>query len=169
MTKRLYFLLPDVDSCKAVVGGLLQRGVKQRHIHAVANRFTPLEGLPHASLLQTSEFGRGIDLGLGLGGIAGLLGGLIAVTFPPAGLVLGGGALLVAAAGGAGAGALVSAMVASDIPNHKLKTFDDAISAGQVLLLVDIPRGQVDATVQLIQQRHPEVEIGVSEPRGNPS
>jgi hypothetical protein len=146
--------------------------VKQRHVHAVANRFTPLEGLPHASLLQTSEFGRGIELGLGLGGIAGLLGGLIAVTFPPAGLVLGGGALLAAlaaAAGGAGAGALVSALVASDIPNHKLKTFDDAISAGQVLLLVDVPRGQVEATVQLIQQRHPEAEIGVSEPRGNPS
>jgi hypothetical protein len=164
MTKRLYLLLPDVPRCKAVVAELLQRGVKQRHLHVIASRFTPLEDLPRAGLLQTSEFGRGVELGLSLGGVAGLLGGVIAVAFPPAGLVLGGGALLAAAAAGAGGAALVSALVAADIPNHKLQGFQDAISAGQLLLLVDVPRSQVESTIELIRQHHPEAEVGTTEP-----
>jgi hypothetical protein len=168
MTKRLYFLVPDVAICRVVVRELLERGVKQRHIHVIGNRFTSLEDLPRATLRQTSEFSRGLELGLGLGGAAGLLGGLIAVTFPPAGLVLGGGALLAAIAAGAGGAALVSALVAADIPNRELKAFENAISAGQLLLLVDVPRADVDATVGLIRQHHPDVEVGITEPRAQP-
>jgi hypothetical protein len=165
MTKRLYFLVPDLPSCRALVRELLDRGVKERHIHVIGNRFTPLEDLPRATLFQTSEFGRGLELGLGLGGAAGLLGGLIAVTFPPAGLALGGGALLAAAAAGAGGGALVSALVAADIPNHELKAFEDAISAGQLLLLIDIPKADHESTVELIQTHCPGAQPSLSEPR----
>lgn len=163
MSNRIYFLLPDLKSCRAVVKDLLQSGVNERHIHVVGNRFTPLEGLNQASSLQTSELKHGVELGLSVGGAAGLLGGLIAVSFPPAGLVLGGGALLAAALAGAGGAALVSALIAKDIPNHKLQAFQDAVSAGQLLLLVDVAKHHMGAVLEIVRQHHPEAEIYVRE------
>ena len=163
MSNRIYFLLPDSKSCKAVVEDLLQSGVKEKHIHVVGNRFTPLEGMKQASSLQTSELKHGVELGLSVGGAAGLLGGLLAVSFPPAGVVLGGGALLAAALAGAGGAALVSALIAKDIPNHKLQAFQDAVSAGQLLLLVDVSRHHLDAVLQIVRRHRPEAEIYMSE------
>jgi len=164
MSKRLHFLVPDVATCKAIVDELNEMGIPESQTHVIGNHFTPLNGLHEATFLQKSEFTHGVEEGLGVGGVAGLLGGLLAVTFPPAGLVLGGGALLVSALAGAGLGAVVSAIVAKDIPNRKLQAFEDAISEGQLLLLVDVPKKEVDSVVDVIHKHHPEVEIGMTSP-----
>nr|VFK78450.1 MAG: hypothetical protein BECKSD772D_GA0070982_101524 [Candidatus Kentron sp. SD] len=164
MSKRLYFLVPDVDTCRAIVGELGEAGIPESHTHVIGNHFTPLDGLHEASFLQKSEFTHGVEEGLGVGGAAGLIGGLLAATFPPAGLVLGGGALLASTLAGAGLGALVSAVVAKDIPSRKLEAFEDAINAGELLLLVDVPKKRIEKLVDIIQGHHPEVEIGMTTP-----
>nr|VFJ88782.1 MAG: hypothetical protein BECKLFY1418A_GA0070994_100553 [Candidatus Kentron sp. LFY]VFJ89288.1 MAG: hypothetical protein BECKLFY1418B_GA0070995_101436 [Candidatus Kentron sp. LFY]VFK24869.1 MAG: hypothetical protein BECKLFY1418C_GA0070996_11982 [Candidatus Kentron sp. LFY] len=164
MSKRLYFLVPDVATCKAIVDELDEAGIPDSHTHVIGNHFTPLDGLHKASFLQKSEFTHGIEEGLGVGGAAGLVGGLLAVTFPPAGLVLGGGALLASALAGAGLGAVISGIVAKDIPSRKLSAFEDAINQGELLLLVDVPRRRVDELVKIIHKHHPEVEIGTTTP-----
>jgi hypothetical protein len=86
----------------------------------------------------------------------------LAVSFPPAGLVLGGGALLVGAAAGAGFGAVVSALLSSHEHNHDLDAFQRAIEAGEILLMVDIPRQRVDKIRELILNHHPEAHIGIA-------
>ena len=53
-----------------------------------------LDQLPKASLLEESDFVPALKRGAAAGGGVGLLAGLAAVTFPPAGIALGGGALL---------------------------------------------------------------------------
>lgn len=168
MSKRLYFLLPDVETSKNVVGELSEFGISERHIHVIGNHFTPLEGLHEASFLQKSDFNHGLEYGLGVGGAAGLLGGLLAVTFPPAGLVLGGGAVLATALAGAGAGAVVSALVAKDMPNRELERFQRAIAAGEILMLVDVAKADVDEVLELIRQHHPEADIGFTKPPASP-
>jgi len=164
VSRRLYFLLPNRESCVAVVEELHRRGVADRNIHVIGNHLVPLNGLHKASVLQKTEFGHGIEMGIGVGGAAGMLGGLLAVTFPPAGLVLGGAAVLGMALAGAGFGALVSALVAKDIPNHQLRAFEAAVDAGQLLLIVDVPRTDLDAVVQMIQSHHPEAEVTIRLP-----
>jgi hypothetical protein len=161
--QRLYFLLPDVATTRAVVTELKGGGIPEGHIHVVASARIPLEDLPEATVLQTSELRSGFEKGLGVGGVAGLLGGLLAIAFPPAGLILGGEALLLMVLAGAGAGAVVSALVAKDIPNHELQSYDDAVSRGQILLMVDVPRAELTAWMDRIQQHHPEVDFGVCE------
>lgn len=158
--RRLYFLLPNVEATRALVGELRRAGVAESHLHAVAGASVPLEGLPKATALETSELRWGLEHGLGVGGAAGLLGGLLAVTFPPAGLIIGGEALLAIALAGAGFGGLVSALVAKDIPNHELEAFEAGIAKGQILLLVDVPPGEVERFRQLILSSHPEAVIG---------
>lgn len=161
--RRLFFLTPNVESCHAIVQELEQTGVPERHLHVIASIRQSLNDLPEAGILQKTELKHGIEVGAGLGGTAGVLGGLLAMTFPPAGLVLGGGALLAAAVAGAGFGAVVTALLTSHEHNHELDRFQQAIERGEILLMVDIPKNQVDVTKGLILGHHPEAKIGVAE------
>jgi hypothetical protein len=105
--RRLYFLAPSVDTAGAIVDDLLLARIEERHIHLIAKEGTPLGDLPEASLLQKSDFIPAIEKGLAVGGATGVVAGIVATTFPPAGLVLGGGAVLAIALAGAGVGALL--------------------------------------------------------------
>jgi hypothetical protein len=154
--------MPNLESCRQVVAELEDEGVPEHHLHAIASLDQSLDGLPEAGVLQKTELAHGLEWGAGLGGVAGMLGGLLAVSFPPAGLVLGGGALLVGAAAGAGFGAVVSALLSSHEHNHDLDAFQRAIEAGEILLMVDIPRQRVDKIRELILNHHPEAHIGVA-------
>ena len=156
-------MLPDTESCKKVVAELKSAGIPERHLHVVASLAVPLDNLPEASALQKTELTHGIEKGIALGGAAGLLGGMLVVAFPPAGLVVGGAALLAAVtAGGAGFGALAMGLISMDIHNKKLEAFERDIAAGHILLIVDVPKKDVEQWKQLIIEHHPEAEIGVT-------
>lgn len=163
MSKRLYFMLPDTRVCCAVVTELKTMGISHKHMHAIADIEQSLEGLPKASMLQKTEFIHGLESGLSVGGIAGLLCGLLTVSFPPAGLVLGGAAVAATTLAGAGFGAIVSALVATDIPNHEVDAFEEGIMKGQILLIVDVPRKRVEEFIEMIKAHHAVVEIGIAD------
>lgn len=165
MRRRLYFLVPDVVHCKALVADLRNQGISDKQIHVIARNDVELEGLNQATALQKTELAHGLEWGIGLGGVAGLLGGLLAVTFPPAGILLAGEAILLGTTlAGAGFGAVVSALVAGDIPNQELEHFQDKIALGEILLLLDIPTPHVEIMMHVIKLHHPKAEIGVLNP-----
>jgi hypothetical protein len=162
--RRLYVLLPSEASCHAVVEELEAAGIAESHLHVIAGWSHDVRDLPEASVWQRTELAHGIEWGIGLGGVAGLLGGLLAVAFPPAGLVLGGGALLAGTAAGAGFGALVTALLGSQEHSHKLDVFQRALAEGQILLMVDVARQRVGEVEATILRHHPEADIGAVEP-----
>ncbi|MBT8127625.1 MAG: DUF1269 domain-containing protein [Gammaproteobacteria bacterium] len=162
--RRLYFLLPDLDTTKIVVDELLLKRIDDHHIHVVAKEGTPMGDLPEANLLQKSDFIPAMERGLAVGGITGILAGIAAVTFPPAGLILGGGAILGTSLAGAGIGAWISGMIGMDVPNSQIEKFEGAIEKGEVLMMVDIPKERVDEIEALVQQHHPEADVGGTEP-----
>ena len=84
-------MAPDTESCKSLVADLTGAGVAKRHLHVVASPAVALGDLPQATMTQKTELAHGIEKGILLGGIAGLLGGLLIVTFPPAGMAVGAG------------------------------------------------------------------------------
>jgi len=92
--RRIFFLVPSVASAKAIVDALPLARVEERRIHIVAREGTPLEDLPEAGVAQRSDLVPALEKGIAAGGLSGLLAGALAMTFPPTGLVLGGGALL---------------------------------------------------------------------------
>ena len=53
--RRLYFLVSDTDSAKAIVEDLLRARITWRHIHVLADHNVTLDALPAASLLQSSD------------------------------------------------------------------------------------------------------------------
>jgi len=162
--RRLYFLMPDITVTHNLVNELLLSHVEERYIHVIAKEGTPMEDLPEASLLQKSDFVPAIEKGLTLGAITGVVCGLVAMTFPPAGLVIGGGAVFAIGAAGAGVGGLMSSMVGIGLPSSRLEKFEDAINQGEFLVLIDVARTREDEIEEMVKKHHPEADIEGTEP-----
>jgi len=164
MVRRIYFLIPDVTTTKRIVDELLLARIEERHIHVIAKSGTPMEDLPEANLFQKSDFIPAVERGLALGGTTGILAGLVAVTLPASAPILAGGILLMATLSGAGIGAWAGGMVGVSVGNTRIKQFEKAIEAGQLLLLADVPKSRVDEIEERVKQHLPEVEIEGTEP-----
>lgn len=164
--RRLYFLVPDVASASKIVDELLLARVEERHIHIVAKDEHALEEahLPEATLFEKTDFVPALERGMAVGGATGLLAGIAAVTFPPAGLILGGGAILGISLAGAGVGAWLASMIGVSAPNTRLKEFEQAIGDGHLLMMVDVPKDRVDEIEEMVKKHHPEAEVEGTEP-----
>jgi hypothetical protein len=165
MRRRLYFLLPDVASARLTANDLLLARVEDRHMRFLAKRGTDLGELHEASYVQKTDLMHGAGIGLGIGGVGGLLLGLLIITYPPEGTNPQLVAVLVAAVVGAALGAWISSMVAASVPNSRLKQFQSEIDNGKILLMVDVPYGQIAQIREVVVGRHPEAVPGGQETR----
>jgi len=164
MRRRLYFMVPDVGSARQIRDELLLARIEDSHIHVMARDGVALKDLHEASILQKSDFVHGAETGLAVGGGIGIIAGLVAVFFPPAGVDLQLVTILLTALIGAAFGAWVASMVASSLPNSRLKSFESAIAGGQILMMVDAPASRVDDVKKLVSARHPEAMNSGMEP-----
>jgi hypothetical protein len=158
MRRRIQYLLPDLDSARRMMDDLLLARVEQRHIHVLARRGTPMEGLHEASMLQKSDLVHGAQRGLAIGAVMGAIVGLI-VAYT---MVDSNGwqvmSVVAAAILGALFGAWVSSMVAIAVPNSRLRQFQQAIEEGRILLMADVPEHRVEEIRERLDAIHPEAE-----------
>lgn len=164
MRRRLYFMVPDVTSARRIRDELLLARIEDGHIHVLARDGVPLSDLHEASILQKTDFVHGAETGLVVGGAIGIVAGIVAVIFPPAGVDLQLVTILITALIGAAFGTWVASMIASAIPNSRLKTFEAGIAAGRILMMVDAPSGRVDEIRKLVAAHHPEAMNSGIEP-----
>lgn len=157
--RRIYFLVPGVESARHIVDELLLAHIEERHIHIVARQDTALGDLPEAGVAQSTDLIPAMEKGVLAGGVTGLLAGVVAVTFPPAGLVLGGGAILGITTVSAGFGAWMAGMVGIGLPSSQLEKFESRIEAGELLMMIDVPRIEVADVEAMVQRHHPEAEL----------
>lgn len=163
--RRLYFLSPTLEATRQIVDELLLARIPQRDIHVIANHSVALENLPEATVLENSDLIPALQKGAAIGGATGLLAGLVAIAFPPAGLVLAGGAVLMASTvAGAGVGAWAASLIGISTPNSRLRQFEDAVARGEFLILVDVPSNREEEIKALILRTHPETEVHATEP-----
>ena len=165
MRRRLYFLLPDVESAHRTANDLLLARVEDRHMRFLAKRGTDLGELHEASYLQKTDLMHGAGIGLALGGLGGLALGVVIVAYPPEGTNPQLVAVLITALIGAVLGAWMASMAAAAVPNSRLKQFQDDITAGRVLLMLDVPYERVEQIRELLMARHPEAVSGGQETR----
>lgn len=161
--RRIYFLVPDIETTKRIVDELLLAKIEERHIHVIAKRGTPLEDLPEANLLQKSDFIPAVEQGVAVGGSTGILAGLVAIALPGTAPVIAGGVLLASTLAGAGMGAWLGGMVGMSIGNRRIKEFEDAIEAGEFLVLADVAKDRVDEIEGRVKQHLPQIMIEVIE------
>ncbi len=165
--QRIYFLSPNIAITHLIVDELHAEGIKDHHIHILAKRDTPLEGLHEAGLTIKTDFIPAVERGIALGGSAGLLFGLFALRF--SGFVIAGGPLLGIILASATIASLASGLIGMGIGNTRLKKFAQAIEQGELLVLVDVPKERIETIRQLIITHHPEAEFEGLEPILPPS
>jgi len=156
MRRRLYFVLPDVESAKRTADDLLLARVDDRHMRFLARRGTALDPLHEAGYLDKTDAVHGAAVGLALGGIIGLLAGALVVAYPPEGTNPRLVALLIGMLIGAPLGAWMASMAGAAVPNSRLRQFSADIEAGRVLMMVDVPFRRVAEINELVASRHPE-------------
>jgi len=164
MRRRLYFVLPDVESARQTSNDLLLARVDFRHMHFLAKRGTDLGDLHECNALQKTDLVHGAETGLVIGGVGGLLLGLFVVFSPPTGVVLDVAIILATALGGALVGAWIASLVGAAVPNSRLKQFESDIEAGRILMMVDVRPARVEEIRELVHRRHPEASGGALEP-----
>lgn len=164
MRRRLYFMLPNVPSARAMLDELLLARIEERYMHFYAKDGSLPADMPEANFFQKTDLVHGVEVGMLIGAASGLFVGAALLLFPPEGIELRTIALLVSALGGALFGSWVSGMAAAAIPNSRLKPFMNDIENGQVLLIIDLPLSRVANIEEMIAKRHPEIYFGGVEP-----
>ncbi|MGU7769080.1 DUF1269 domain-containing protein [Burkholderia sp. MR1-5-21] len=162
--RRVYFLLPTPQCAQSIVTELLVQRVEWRHIHVIANHNIVLDGLPGATLAQRSDLLPSLARGTAVGCATGMLVALIALVFPPAGLPIAGGAVVTITLSGAGFGAWAASMIGVDVPNTRLKRFEEGIGRGELLMMIDIPKDRVHEIESLITQHHVDAHLEGEDP-----
>jgi len=165
--RRIYFLVPNIAITHKIVEELQAEGIEDRHIHILAKRDTPLEGLPEAGIAIKTDFLPAVERGVALGGSTGLLAGLIGLRF--AGFAIAGGPLLGIIMAGATIGSLMGGLAGMNSGNSRLRQFEEAIERGELLVLIDIPKDRIEAIRKLVIKHHPEAEFEGIEPILPPS
>jgi hypothetical protein len=156
MLRRLYWLLPDVESARRTADDLLLGRVDDRHMHFLARRGTDLGELHEASILHKTDVRHAAGRGLFLGGLLGALAAWLLTQFPIAGLPFQHAGVLMVIAAGAAFGVFAATLVGVAVPNSKLAKFAAEIESGKILLMVDVPLGRIDEVQALLERRHPE-------------
>lgn len=154
--RRMYVMLPDVASARSVANDLLLARVEDRHMRFLARRGTDLGELNEASYFHKTDAIHGAFVGLVIGGALGALAGAVLVNYPPQGVSLDMVAVLVAAVVGAILGVWVSTMVGLQVPNSRLRQFDQELQEGRVLLMLDVPARRCEEMREIIARKHPE-------------
>lgn len=164
MRLRMYVTLPDLASAKQLCDDLLLARIEERHMRFLARRGTDLDGLPEASYLHKTDAVHGAFVGLVLGGALGATVGVVLVNYPPQGISLEMVAVLVAALVGAGLGMWVATMVGLQVPNSRLRGFEQELQDGKILLMVDVPASRYEDVRAVIARKHPEAVDRGNEP-----
>ena len=137
-------LFPDRASAEAAYGSLHERGYSKDDVNLVMSDETRTRHFADTANVET-ELGNKAAEGAGIGGaIGGTVGAVVAaiaavgtsLALPGLGLVIAGP--LAAAAAGAGAGAagggLIGALIGWNIPEERVKHYEDGIKKGGILM-----------------------------------
>ncbi|MAM86366.1 hypothetical protein [Allohahella sp. A8] len=151
MTNKIYAVVNTLDDAKPVVATLRDAGFSEDHIGVVCKNESVAESeLPEADLTQTSQVGDSAKRGAAVGGATGLLAGLAAVAFPPAGIALGGAALAGITAAGAGVGTWSATMIGVSEQSPVLEEVNSAVEAGKVLIMAEGESGDDDSALKRV-------------------
>ena len=165
MRRRIYWLLPDLASARKTMDDMLLARIDEHHLHFVAREDIDLSGLHAANLLQTSDVVRAAQMGAIVGAVMGAAaGGLVAWTLPLTDGPPQWWLVVLLAIVGVMFGIWASSMIGVSIPSQRLKRFAPAIEQGQILLMVDVPRGRVEEIEARLQALHPEAHLEGIEP-----
>ena len=157
MLSRLFYLFPEKFQVQAVVDELGKKGIDYGRMHTLAKNGADLDGLPLATVRQSSDFGAKLESWFWGMNLLIFFVALVLILFAAFSnswylMLLG---LFVATAT-----ILLGNYFVSKVPRVHLDQFRGALSHGEILLMVDVPHWRVRETDQVVTRHHPEAYPG---------
>ena len=162
--RRIYFLVPDIATTKRIVDELLLSRIEEKHIHVLAKRGTQSGRTTRSQPASKERFCSRGGAWARVGGTAGALAGLVAIALPLPQRSLAGGILLGAPLQGRESAHGPGSMIGVSTANSRVKQFEEAIEAGQLLVLADVPKKSVAEIEARIKAHLPQVNVEGTEP-----
>ncbi len=160
VTRRLFFVLPDVETSRKVEEELLLARIEEKRMHFLGKRGTDMKDLPVATHAQKTGLIRGLFIGLLAGALTGALAGMYIYLNPDAvGMQVQPYIIFICAVVGAIAGAWISGpLIGASAPNAELEEYQQALQKGRILLMVDVPAKRVEEIRKIVKNLCPEAE-----------
>ena len=152
MLRRLFFLFPDEPHAQSAVDQLVTFGVPKRRIHAIA-RNIKLRTLPQATRRQKNDTAFRIEWFLWTANLVVFALAAIALVV---GLVTGGSITSIVSLLIMAITFIAGEQFVVHVPDVHLTEFSDALSHGEILLMVDVPKNRVAETEGFVHHKHPE-------------
>lgn len=156
MLRRLFFLFPDEKHAQHVVDQLVNLNIPERRVHAIS-RGVKLETLPEATERQKNDTAFRIESFLWSANL--MVFALAMVTFFVT-LVMGELYWALVAFTFMSMTFIAGEYFVVHIPHVHLTEFTDALSHGEILLMVDVPVARVSEIEDFVHHRHPEAVVG---------
>ena len=163
MRRRLYFLFPDEPQARRVVDELTRAGVMKKHIHAHAREGIELTSLPLATQRQKQDACCSIEKLLLNGNLLVFGIALLALLIS---LFFGFSVWSVLALAVMVTTFVAGALFAVKVPQVHLDEFKDALSHGEILLMIDVPSLRVAEVEDLVSRIQPEAVKGARSGNG---
>lgn len=156
MLRRLYFLFPDEKHAQRVVDELVNNNIPEHRIHALTQG-VELKTLPKATERQTKDTAFRIEWAIWNINLLIFAVALLALIAT----LITGETLWSAVA----LTVMLVTFIAGEqfviyLPDVHLTEFTDALSHGEILLMVDVPKNRVAEIEHFVHHKHPEAIIG---------
>ena len=156
MLRRLFFLFPDEAHAQRVVEELINNDIPEHRIHAIA-RGIELNTLPEATERQKRDTAFRLEKILWNANLS-----IFALSFVMLFATLIAGEFLWAVAAVA---VMLASFIAGEwfvvyLPDVHLSEFTDALSHGEILLMIDVPKKRVDEIERFVHHHHLEAFVG---------
>lgn len=153
-TSTVIALFESRIAAEKAVSALVDAGFSRENASLVSRTETSPSGNipdigPQAELTGTADAGSGAAVG----GLAGFVGGIVALAIPGIGPALAIGPLaagLLGASAGAAAGGLFGALKHQGVPETDISHLTDAIKRGRVLLSMHVPQNLADEAADIL-------------------
>jgi hypothetical protein len=153
-TSTIIGLFESRPAAERAVDAMLREGYSRDHLSIVAaDPRTNATDVP--DLGPKEGVGSALDSGAGaaIGGIAGFIGGIVALAIPGIGPIIAAGPLAAGIMGagiGAATGGVVGALKSSGVPENEAARYAEAIRRGRVLITAQVPDDRLDHAADIL-------------------
>jgi len=156
MLRRLFFLFPDEPHAQRAVNQLVSLDIPERRIHAIAKNIE-LKSLPQATQRQKNDIAFRIERFLWSADLVVFALALIAFVIT---LIIGDFIWSMISLAIMAATFIAGEQFVAHVPDVHLSEFVDALSHGEILLMIDVSSNRVSEIEDFVHHKYPEAVVG---------
>lgn len=159
--KRLFFLVPDLQTTREVAQEMEANGIGESHVHVMGQKVEQLNRahLHPANVVQTTDLVPALWRGSILGCVLAALIYLLFFLMLPEEVHISGLGVFAIIMFGVGFGIWASGMIGIGIKNEIIERYENYVNTGHYIVVVDVPNNREQEVVNEVVRLHPNTKL----------